>query len=95
MTTSKTKTYNRDAAILYAQKWANSFNPQYPNFEKIGVENSDCANFVSQCLFAGGLAMKKALREISMTNGIMSLCTIILVVGLVHRVLDCILSTIL
>ena len=40
MTTSKTKTYNRDAAILYAQKWANSFNPQYPNFEKIGVENS-------------------------------------------------------
>ena len=59
MTTSKTKTYNRDAAILYAQKWANSFNPQYPNFEKIGVENSDCANFVSQCLFAGGLAMKK------------------------------------
>lgn len=59
MTTSKTKTYNRDAAILYAQKWANSFNPQYPNFEKIGVENSDCANFVSQCLFAGWLAMKK------------------------------------
>ena len=47
MTTSKTKTYNRDAAILYAQKWANSFNPQYPNFEKIGVENSDCANFLS------------------------------------------------
>lgn len=34
MTTSKTKTYNRDAAILYAQKWANSFNPQYPTLKK-------------------------------------------------------------
>lgn len=59
MATSMTKSYNRSAAIQYAQKWALSFNPDYPNFETIGTDNSDCANFVSQCLLAGGLEMKK------------------------------------
>lgn len=59
MSTSMTKNYNRNAAIQYAQTWARSFNPEYPNFETVGTENSDCANFVSQCLLAGGLEMKK------------------------------------
>jgi hypothetical protein len=44
-------TYNWQAAINYAHKWANSFNPQYPKFD------SDCANFVSQCIYAGAPVM--------------------------------------
>ncbi|MFW5780525.1 MAG: amidase domain-containing protein [Bacillota bacterium] len=42
--------YNRDAARLYAKKWAFLRNPEYMDFSKIG---GDCTNFVSQCLFAG------------------------------------------
>lgn len=45
-------TYNASAAIAYADKWALSFNPAYPNYIKDG---GDCANFVSQCIFHGGL----------------------------------------
>ena len=35
-------------AITYAQKWWNKYNSQYYHY------GSDCANFVSQCLYAGG-----------------------------------------
>jgi len=41
--------YNRSAAVKYAYRWAYSFNPRYPHFKY------DCANFVSQCLYAGGM----------------------------------------
>ena len=45
--------YNRDAAYNYAKKWWNSFNlNKYNNYNPDG---GDCANFVSQCLIAGGL----------------------------------------
>ena len=45
--------YNRDAAYNYAKKWWNSFNlSKYKNYNPDG---GDCANFVSQCLIAGGL----------------------------------------
>lgn len=37
-------------AITYAQKWWNKRNPQYYSY------GSDCANFVSQCLYAGRLS---------------------------------------
>lgn len=42
--------YSCKAAFNYAKKWWNSFNTsQYK------ANNNDCANFVSQCLYAGGL----------------------------------------
>lgn len=44
-------TYNRAAAVAYANHWWNSANPAYPYF------NVDCTNFVSQCLRAGGAPM--------------------------------------
>jgi len=44
------KQYDRNSAILYAKKWANSRNPKYYNFDTLG---GDCTNFVSQCLYAG------------------------------------------
>ena len=42
--------YDRFKAIQYAEKWANSRNPEYYNFDKIG---GDCTNFISQCIYAG------------------------------------------
>ncbi len=42
--------YNPTKAIEYAHKWANGFNTT-----KYAKYNGDCANFVSQCLFEGGM----------------------------------------
>lgn len=42
--------YDREAAVNYARKWAYYRNPRYYDFEDIG---GDCTNFASQCLFAG------------------------------------------
>ncbi|MBQ4111039.1 MAG: amidase domain-containing protein [Clostridia bacterium] len=42
--------YNREKAVLYAHKWAYSYNPRYYKFSGLG---GDCTNFVSQALFAG------------------------------------------
>lgn len=44
--------YNFLAAVSYAQKWANSYNPAYRNWG-----SNDCTNFVSQCVVAGGKYM--------------------------------------
>ncbi len=49
------ESYDRDAAINYALEWYNKYNPDYPNFSSSG----DCANFVSQCLKAGGFQMNE------------------------------------
>ena len=43
--------YNRFSAVRYAEIWWNSYNPAFKKFEV------DCTNFVSQCLFAGGIPM--------------------------------------
>lgn len=43
--------YNHGAAQEYADKWVFSANPAYRNWIS---SNSDCANFVSQCMQAGG-----------------------------------------
>jgi len=43
--------YNATEAKKYAGKWWNDRNPKFP------VREPDCANFVSQCLFAGGIPM--------------------------------------
>ena len=48
--------YNRQAAYNYAKKWWNRYNlADYYNYNPDG---GDCANFVSQCLIAGGLNLK-------------------------------------
>ena len=47
-------TYNRDAAVSYARKWALGRNPAYYDFENIG---GDCTNFASQCIYAGARTM--------------------------------------
>ena len=47
--------YNRTEVDLYASKWAESVNEEYPKPEVFG--NTDCANFVSQCLISGGYPM--------------------------------------
>ena len=36
--------FNRQAAVAYARRWAQSANPQYPPF------GEDCTNFVSLVL---------------------------------------------
>ncbi len=47
-------TYSYQNAVAYANRYALSYNPAYENYNSIG---GDCANFVSQCLYAGGLPM--------------------------------------
>jgi hypothetical protein len=42
--------YDRRAAVAYADSWALRANPEYWS-----SPDNDCANFVSQCLTAGGL----------------------------------------
>lgn len=46
--------YNREKAVDYARKWALHRNPLYLNFSGLG---GDCANFASQCLYAGAGVM--------------------------------------
>ncbi|HLR81445.1 MAG TPA: amidase domain-containing protein [Bacillota bacterium] len=48
---SKRFSYDRRAAVQYAEYWWNSYNPAYERF------SVDCTNFVSQCLAAGGAPM--------------------------------------
>lgn len=64
--TTGTVPYNRDAAIEYAHKYTidgvpgtSSYNnAQYtPIGDSADNINKDCANYVSQCLFAGGMPM--------------------------------------
>lgn len=45
--------YNPSAAASYALKYAYSYNPNYTSYKGKG---GDCANFVSQCLYNGGIA---------------------------------------
>ncbi len=49
--TRTTYAYNASAAVSYALTWYNTHNPAFY------VATSDCANFVSQCLYAGGIPM--------------------------------------
>ncbi len=46
--------YSRQKAVEYAYKWWNSRNPAFYDFDGLG---GDCTNFVSQCLFFGGISM--------------------------------------
>ena len=44
-----TSSYNRANAVRYANTWYNARNSEYYSY------STDCANFVSQCLNAGGI----------------------------------------
>lgn len=48
---SSTYQYNPSAAVSYARKYALSPNSAYTYYTK----NGDCTNFVSQCVYAGGI----------------------------------------
>jgi hypothetical protein len=50
--------YNHTAAVDYAIKYALSYNPEYPSYVP-GTHHGDgdCANFIAQCLYAGGWPM--------------------------------------
>ena len=45
--------YNRRAAVRYAERWWNDYNPDYNRF------TDNCTNFISQCLYAGGAPMNR------------------------------------
>jgi hypothetical protein len=47
--------YNRAAAVLYALRYIQYYNPAYPDWTRLG---GDCTNFISQCLYAGGMPMR-------------------------------------
>ncbi len=61
---SRTANYDRNKAAAYADRYvkkdisqgidASSYNPAYKNFNDMG---GDCTNYVSQCIYAGGIAM--------------------------------------
>lgn len=44
--------YNPINAYIYAAKYWQTYNTNYPNWHEYG---GDCTNFISQCLFAGGM----------------------------------------
>ena len=48
--------YNQMAVIAYADKYWDDYNSAYKNYNSVG---GDCANFVSQCIYAGGMPQVK------------------------------------
>ena len=46
--------YDTGKAISYARKYCKNYNKNYRNYRNSG---GDCANFVSQCLIAGGQSL--------------------------------------
>ncbi len=45
--------YSRSKAVTYAVKYALNYNPNYPDYN--GATGGDCTNYISQCLYAGGI----------------------------------------
>jgi hypothetical protein len=52
---SAASAYNGAAAAGYADTYWQNYNPAWPSFANKG---GDCTNFVSQALYAGGIAMR-------------------------------------
>ncbi|MEW6651561.1 MAG: amidase domain-containing protein, partial [Chloroflexota bacterium] len=46
--------YNRASAVSWADQWAHSRHPCFPNYGT-GSNCDDCTNYLSQVLYAGGL----------------------------------------
>ena len=57
--------YDRESAAAYARRWALSRNPAFGDFTELG---GDCANFASQCLWAGWGRMTEAWHYRSMED---------------------------
>ena len=57
--------YNASNAVSYADTYWSNYNPNYSNYNSIG---GDCANFVSQCLVAGGMQMTDGWYWYSYSN---------------------------
>ena len=55
----KQNAYNREKAVNYAIQYALKPNPAYRYFPLINDSSGDCANFISQCLKAGGAPMSR------------------------------------
>lgn len=57
--TSTTNNYSASKALNYAKKYAYNYNYDYPDMSEYnGDYAGDCANFISQCLYKGGLPME-------------------------------------
>jgi Putative amidase domain len=54
-TSAAASAYSGAAAAAYADTYWQNYNPAWPSFANKG---GDCTNFVSQALYAGGLAMR-------------------------------------
>ena len=52
----RTVNYQRDKAVEYAREYALNYNENYYSFASGG---GDCMNFVSQCIRAGVMPMKR------------------------------------
>lgn len=55
--------WNGEAAAEYAREWADGHNPAYAYY------GSDCTNYVSQCIKAGGMIMTFPKSYKDKTNG--------------------------
>jgi len=53
----RTNQYSRINAVNYAKTYALSPNPSFRYFPLTNDTSGDCANFISQCLLAGGAPM--------------------------------------
>lgn len=56
-TASAASGYNGAGAAIYADTYWQNYNPSWPSFANSG---GDCTNFVSQAMYAGGIAMRTA-----------------------------------
>ena len=54
MIRTRASSYSFSNAVTYAQRYYNTYNSSYPDWTSYG---GDCANFISQCLYAGGKSM--------------------------------------
>ena len=56
--------FNSNNAIAYARKYALEYNSNYIDFNDMG---GDCTNFISQCLYAGGIPLSSTWTPYSNT----------------------------
>lgn len=54
--TQPSQSYSSSKAVAYARKWAKKRNSAYDKYP------SDCTNFVSQAIYAGGVSMRKPAK---------------------------------
>lgn len=59
---NKENKYDRHKAVAYARKYALNYNPEYKDFNNSG---GDCTNYISQCLYAGGINQSRNWKPYS------------------------------